>query len=357
MSENNVALFVTRSESEETVELMKKLRKFPKSESEIKSVYGENSLNGLERSTTQDVVKLFAEVRDFAGTWSFVDRRNYDLVLHIPEFADALKVWGDSVIAVIKTLKGADGYQRIDNLTEAEISRFDTELFTAENREQFISVSGTVEYLKASIASAKYMVGSLNTQLAMHKEIMSGRIKPMLERLLGGQGGTAVSRFDELEKAKARYLEETGPFLRKRSGELYDEYIAGLPDAAHFGVVERVNRAMVSVKSDRVAGLNNYLIELNLISPELEVVWRNCYDLYSGVNLLSSFSERMISNAKKLEAVWIDALAFIESSETKISSITDNRSLRVFVVDVKGVVNDWQKIKEDANVAKDYLPK
>ena len=61
------------------------------------------------------------------------------------------------------------------------------------------------------------------------------------------------------------------------------------------------------------------------------------------------------SQIKAVEALWLDSLAFIESSETKMSSITDNRSLRVFVVDVKGVMSDWRTVKADAQAVLGYF--
>jgi hypothetical protein len=336
---------------------IKRLRSIPKNTSELLEVYGANALDGISPETRGDILRLFDGVRGVAALWLSLNRHTLDVTRRIPEFADALEIWGNSVIAVIKGLKGSDGYHRIDDLTEEQISLFDTGLLSDENRDQFRSMAGTVEYLKESIVASKYMVDNINLEIRMLRDDMDRNVQPVLDRLLGGRDKQSLERFAELEKAKSKYSSETDKILEEESKSLWESAARHRDELSHtyFEVLEKINSALEIIKNSRLAGYEAYIKEQNLVSGGLEVVWRNCFGLYADLNYLSGHVSGFGSQIKAVEALWLDSLAFIESSETKMSSITDNRSLRVFVVDVKGVMSDWRTVKADAQAVLGYF--
>lgn len=339
MSGLRLSPFLDKVELDRSLTVVKDLKALPKNAEEIRWIYGEDGeLDELSDQEWRDVVKLFGEVRDIRGPWAFIDRRTLELAELIPAFADALKTWADSVVSVVKELKFTEGYRRVEDLTEAQIQMFDAGQLSADDRNRFVTVAGTTKYLSDSFVRPYALIENIQIMNRAIRQNIDEDIKPLFQRVLGDYGASATESFNQVENATKVWrnqllsLAATHAQLVGRGNEIESNAYRELKNSG----VEHIMSAM-----------NIELKEQKSLIGNLSGLIAIPYPLYARLNAMNKFVSGIGDALRNVEMLWVDAKVFIDSSNSKLLSINDKRSLRLFVADITGVANDWQVVKVD----------
>nr|WP_315437704.1 hypothetical protein [uncultured Pseudomonas sp.] len=291
--------------------------------------------HGIKELQVSDVQELLDKSIDTARHLGGLESWKEKLSIDLPDMAKNIIEFCKSVIDVIEGLPSIKGL-KVADLTEEEIKSFPKMLLTSMELNNVCTIKDHVSALKVSISSSQETVSDFQKAITRFKSSLEIEVEPRLRRLLelfaAAGVGIEIREIDLDIKRINSELKLAIEAHRKASGYIENLSQASVINAKFKKIKELVSKKELLIVAGKNSNSGFHWVFENLNNSAfylLETIWQNA-------PLIREF-----------EALWIDTLALIDSSQVKVDNIKDTDGLLFFKLTVKGIKSGWEKIDKN----------
>jgi hypothetical protein len=283
--------------------------------------------------TIDDVDKAYNAIKTHAEGWVVVEKCLKELSHDLVFFCATFKCCLNDTIDFIERLPTYKTYsEKVKNLNEEQIEAISSFFLSVEDGDVSLGIARFFNAMSALLEGKKIRVSEAHSAMAAYKDTLNYEVKYLIGKILSLD--TLQELNGRVDKVRRDREAERNKIYAYSSYDEHNKYEINANSLKKFDDKEKELLAEIS-KGKVVGG------SLNDFHDELAV-----FDL---------FIDGALKDISTIESELGVAVAYVQSSKTKMSGINSLHPLRRFVLDLKGVKSDWSAVNKVALTMLDVL--